>query len=342
VSIKRGLPTSLTMRHDSHYVEEMSRGVVGKNIGRLLPIDKIEPNPEQPRVEIGDLSELSSSIKQKGVLEPLLVKPQNGSWMIIAGERRWRAANLAGLREVPCIELDIDDKNIAEIALIENLQRKDLTIWEEADGLASLSSRFGYTHDEIAKKIGKSRTTVTESMAIANLPDSVRDKCREAKLNAKSTLLEISRQFDEKEMLKLVETIQNKGVVTREKVRKITRPLPKLSTIIKEEKPTDKKIGTSKVEEKPVQNNIAKFNNPAIIPNKSSPTNELTKLMNAPLHNASNRLSATETRKNVFMYADSDGDFSIEIKFLKKAKYELSDVIEALNQTLNFWDKMNR
>ncbi|MCU0238728.1 MAG: ParB N-terminal domain-containing protein [Pyrinomonadaceae bacterium] len=85
MSVKRGLPTNLAMRHDTHYVEEMSRGVVGKNVGRLLPIEKIEPNPEQPRVEIGDLSELTSSIKQKGVLEPLLVKPLNGSWMIIAG-----------------------------------------------------------------------------------------------------------------------------------------------------------------------------------------------------------------------------------------------------------------
>lgn len=341
MSIKRGLPTSLTMRHDSHYVEEMSRGVVGKNVGRLLPIDKIEPNPEQPRVEIGDLNELTNSIKQKGVLEPLLVKPQNGSWMIIAGERRWRAANLAGLREVPCIELDIDEKNIAEIALIENLQRKDLTIWEEADGLAALASKFAYTHEEIAKKIGKSRTTVTESIAIANLPDSVREKCREAKLNAKSTLLEISRQFDEKEMLKLVETIQNKGVTTRENVRKITRPLPKISTIIKEEKQPDKKVEVPKFETKSVQNNITKFNNPSVVPNKSeTPNNELAKLVNAPLHNASNRLTSNDTRKNVFMYVAPNGDFSIEIKFPKKSKYELSDVIQALNQTLNFWDKM--
>ena len=105
--------------------------------GKLFRLIKLSRIPNQPRVEIGDLTELSSSIKQKGVLEPLLVKPnRDGTWMIIAGERRWRAANLAGLREVPCIELDIDEQSIAEIALIENLQRKDLNIWEEADGLA--------------------------------------------------------------------------------------------------------------------------------------------------------------------------------------------------------------
>jgi ParB family chromosome partitioning protein len=218
---KRGLPTGVGLRHDAHYVEELTRA--NRTVGRLLPIDKIEPNPEQPRVEIGDLTELTSSIKEKGVLEPLLVKPdrQSGTWMIIAGERRWRASNLAGLREVPCIELDISDKEVAEIALIENLQRKDLNVWEEADGLAALGSRFGYTHDEIAKKIGKSRTTVTEAMAIAGLPVDIRRKCVAAKINAKSTLLEIARQFDEKAMHQFLERIQNKS---REEIRQAARP----------------------------------------------------------------------------------------------------------------------
>jgi ParB family chromosome partitioning protein len=209
------------LRHDSHYVEELSR--THRSVGRLLPIDKIEPNPEQPRVEIGDLTELTSSIKEKGVLEPLLVKPnhQSGTWMIIAGERRWRASNLAGLREVPCIELDIDEKAVAEIALIENLQRKDLNVWEEADGLAALNTRFGYTHDEIAKKIGKSRTTVTEALTISSLPEDIRRKCAAANLNAKSTLLEIARQFDEKAMHQFLERIQNKN---REEIRQTARP----------------------------------------------------------------------------------------------------------------------
>lgn len=218
---KRGLPTGVGLRHDSHYVEELAR--TNRTVGRLLPIDKIEPNPEQPRVEIGDLTELTGSIKEKGVLEPLLVKPNRvaGTWMIIAGERRWRASNLAGLREVPCIELDIDENEIAEIALIENLQRKDLNVWEEADGLAALGSRFGYTHDEIARKIGKSRTTVTEAMAIAGLPEDIRRKCADAGINAKSTLLEIARQFDEKAMHEFLERIQNK---TREEIRQAARP----------------------------------------------------------------------------------------------------------------------
>ncbi len=198
------------MRHDFHYVEELSRA--NRTVGKILPIDQIEPNPEQPRTEFGDLSELTASIREKGVLEPLLVQPKGtGKWMIIAGERRWRASNLAGLTEVPCIELDIDDHGVAEIALIENLQRKDLTIWEEADGLASLRERFGYTHDDIAKKISKSRTTVTELMSIAGLPQDIRKRCLVAGISSKAALLEVSRQFDEAAMHQHLDVLAGNG-----------------------------------------------------------------------------------------------------------------------------------
>lgn len=225
---KRGLPTEIKMRHDAHYVEEFVK--THRSVGKILPINQIEPNPDQPRVEIGDLTELTSSIKQKGVLEPLLVKPvrETGNWMIIAGERRWRAANLAGLKEVPCIELDLDEKSIAEIALIENLQRKDLTVWEEADGLAALAQMYGYTHDEIAKKISKSRTTVTESMTIAGIPEEIRQRCREENITAKSTLLEIARQFDDAAMLQFVENIALKNL-KREEIRQTVRPQKRIS-----------------------------------------------------------------------------------------------------------------
>jgi ParB family chromosome partitioning protein len=226
------------MRHDSHYVEELTRS--NRSVGKNIPISQIEPNPEQPRVEIGDLTELSSSIKEKGVLEPLLVKPNNdGTWMIIAGERRWRAATQAGLREVPCIELDLDEKGVAEIALIENMQRKDLTVWEEADGLANLASRFGYTHEEISKKIGKSRSTVTESLTIAGLPSDIREKCREMDINAKSTLLEIARQFDEAAMHKFLKDLKEKGF-SRETVRETARPKKNQDVKTKSFKPSNK------------------------------------------------------------------------------------------------------
>src|SRR5215213_8606746 len=196
------------MRHDAHYVEEFVK--THRSIGKIIPIHQIEPNPEQPRSEIGDLTELSNSIRQKSVLEPLLVKPvrETGSWMIIAGERRWRAANLAGLKEVPCIELDIDDKSVAEIALIENLQRKDLTVWEEADGLAALKEKFGYTQEEIAQKISKGRTTVTELLTIAGLPKEIRERCRATNINAKAMLLEVARQFDEPAMFEFLDRVE--------------------------------------------------------------------------------------------------------------------------------------
>lgn len=239
---KRGLPSGIKMRHDAHYVEELARNY--RSIGKIIPIQKIAPNPEQPRVEIGDLSELTSSIQQNGVLEPLLVKPNgDGTWMIIAGERRWRAANLAGLSEVPCIEFDIDEKTIAEIALIENLQRKDLTIWEEADGLAYLSEKFGYTHEEIAKKIGKSRTTVTESMALAGLPKTIRDKCMKSNILAKSILLEIARQFDEQAMHDFVSNIKEQGL-KRDEIRRSA----KASKIIESKDfPLNKKSSNGKI-----------------------------------------------------------------------------------------------
>lgn len=219
---KKGLPTGIKMRHDSHYVEELSR--THRSVGKVIPINRIEPNPEQPRTEIGDLTELAESIRRNGVLEPLLVKPNptEGTWMIIAGERRWRASNLAGLQEVPCIEMNLDDKTVAEIALIENLQRKDLNIWEEADGLKSLAEKFGYTHEEIAKKISKSRTTVTESMTIAGLPENIREQCRQMKISAKSTLLEIARQFDEAAMHQFLEKIRGADK-SREEVRRAAR-----------------------------------------------------------------------------------------------------------------------
>jgi ParB family chromosome partitioning protein len=220
---KRGLPTGLSMRHDAHYVEELAQHRPTP-VGRLIALEKLDPNPEQPRVEIGDLTELTSSIKEKGVLEPLLVKPSrlSGRWMIIAGERRWRAARAAGLREVPCIEMDVDDRAVAEIALIENMQRKDLTAWEEADGLRALCERFGYTHEQVAHKVGKSRSTITEALSVAALPEAIRERCRRADINTKSLLLQIVRQPDEASMMRMAEEIASRGM-TRDDARQARR-----------------------------------------------------------------------------------------------------------------------
>jgi ParB family chromosome partitioning protein len=216
---RRGLPAGLSMRHDAHYVDELTQTTT-THVGRLLPIDKLDPNPDQPRTEIGDLTDLTASIKEKGVLEPLLVKPtRTGRWMIIAGERRWRSAQAAGLTEVPCIEMDVDDSAVAEIALIENMQRKDLTPWEEADGLRALCERFGYTHEEVARKVGKSRSTVTEALSIAAIPDSIREICRACEITSKSLLLQIVRQPDDESMRSIAEQIAAEGL-TRDGARR--------------------------------------------------------------------------------------------------------------------------
>lgn len=201
------------MRHDRHYVEELS-SLRGAPIGKMIAIEKLEPNPQQPRVDMGELEDLIASIKEKGILEPLLVRPADvgGRYMIISGERRYRAGLEAGLREVPCIEMNVDDRNVAEIALIENLQRKDLTAYEEAEGYLALIERFGYTHEEVAQKIGKSRSTVTEALSIAAIPTSIRDKCRAASINSKSLLLQVARQADEESMVGFVQRIAAQGL----------------------------------------------------------------------------------------------------------------------------------
>lgn len=229
--VKRGLPSTLKMRHDRHYVEELSSNL-GAPVGRMVAIERLEPNPGQPRVDFGEIEELVGSIREKGVLEPLLIRPSEvgGRYMIISGERRFRAALEAGLIEVPCIEMDVDECEVAEIALIENLQRKDLTPFEEADGLSVLSERFGYTHEEIAARIGKSRTTVTESLTLAALPAEVRSICLQAGIASKSLLLQIARQPDAAAMLAFVRRIAEQGL-NRDDARKArsnkqSRPQP--------------------------------------------------------------------------------------------------------------------
>jgi len=193
VSKRVGLPITLKMRHDAHYVESLT-SYSGAAVGRMIPVDQIRPNPDQPRKALGDLRELTESIREKGVLEPLLVRfvPREDCFYIISGERRYHASRGAGLREVPCIEKTADDAETLEIGLIENIQRKDLTPFEEADGLYRLSTQFEYTHEDIAKKIGRARSSVTETLSLRNIPESLRKKCVENGINSKSLLLQVA------------------------------------------------------------------------------------------------------------------------------------------------------
>lgn len=205
------------MKHDLHYVEELFHDDSGI-VGRFLPVDSIKPNPDQPRRVIGDLTELVASIREKGVLEPLLVRRFGEGYQIIAGERRWRACKEIGLSLVPCIEKDVDDREMLELALIENLQRKDLSCFEEAEGLQALVERFNYTHAQVAQVIGKSRTSVTESLSLNQIPAEVRDSCRLADITSKSLLLQVVRQPDLESMKRLVHRIVKENL-TREQMR---------------------------------------------------------------------------------------------------------------------------
>jgi ParB family chromosome partitioning protein len=228
MALKRGLPERASMRHDAHFVEELTRRS-GRHIGSMLPLAMVEPNAEQPRTSLGNIEELAASIREKGVLEPILVRAlAPNRYQIISGERRYRAATLAGLDEIPAIELDVDDKETLEIALIENIQRKDLTAFAEAEGLYILQQKFGYTHERISQVIGKSRTTVTETLLINDIPDRIRVLCREAGIANKSLLVQIARAADEEAMEEVVRRVAA-GESSRDDVRRQTaaKPEPK-------------------------------------------------------------------------------------------------------------------
>ena len=223
VARKRGLPVRVKMRHDTHFVEELTARHETP-VGRMIPLSAIEPDPGQPRSTMGDLDDLVASIRDKGVLEPILVRPRPGGpsevtggpsgvlFRIISGERRYRAAQEAGLYEVPAIEMDLTDQEALEIALIENLQRKDLTPFEEAEGYRMLAESHGYTHEEISEAVGKSRTVVTESFSLLQMPPRVRDTVQALGITSKSLLLEVLKAGSEEEMIDLLEEVARRGL----------------------------------------------------------------------------------------------------------------------------------
>ncbi len=173
---------------------------LGRGLGALIPkkaifaggrtivnidIAKIYPNPRQPRTEFPKdaLKELADSIKEQGVIEPILTRMRAGRYELVAGERRWRAAKLAGLTLVPSIIKDFTDEQSLEIALIENLQREDLNPMDEAEGYALLIKEFKITQEQVAKKVGKNRSTVTNMLRVLTLPDKIKQSLREEEIS---------------------------------------------------------------------------------------------------------------------------------------------------------------
>ncbi len=166
---------------------DFSEEIAGKSPYQLLPIYKVEPNPEQPRRDFDEeeLQALSESIALHGIIQPLTVREMaNGYYQIIAGERRWRAARLANLNEIPAIVIEADDRKVTELALIENLQRQDLNPIEEALGYQKLVDDYGITKEEASQRVGKSRSAVSNAMRLLTLPTDIIDMIREGKLSA--------------------------------------------------------------------------------------------------------------------------------------------------------------
>ena len=172
---KRGLGRGLSaLMADVNEAEKATVESVVSGV-RMVPIEQIKPNPDQPRKRFtqDDLDDLAASISEKGVIQPLIVREKDGGFEIVAGERRWRAAQMAKLHELPVILRDFDDMEVLEVAIIENIQRADLNAIEEAVGYRQLMDKFGHTQEKMAEALGKSRSHIANLLRLLQLPDDV-------------------------------------------------------------------------------------------------------------------------------------------------------------------------
>ena len=191
-SLGRGLSSLLSETQidlnndqDMNFVEEPNNIKRSKTLS-LIPIEKIQPNRNQPRKTFSEeeLTELKNSIESKGLLQPIIVREKGGNFEIVAGERRWRAAQLAQLHEIPALIKELTDIEVLEIAIIENIQRSNLNPYEEALGYKQLLEKFNYTQEELASNLGKSRVYITNLTRLLNLPDSVLKFLKDGTLTA--------------------------------------------------------------------------------------------------------------------------------------------------------------
>lgn len=192
-----------------------------------LRLSEIEPNKDQPRKVFSEesLNELADSIKEHGVLQPLLVRPlSSGGYQLVAGERRWRASRMAGLREVPVVIRDMDEEQAMEIALIENLQREDLNAIEEASGYKLLMERYGMTQEQVAKRVGKSRPAVANALRLLHLPEKVMEMVEEGEVSPghARALLAFDNQDQILEVAKKVKT----GKYSVRDIEKMSKEVP--------------------------------------------------------------------------------------------------------------------
>jgi ParB family chromosome partitioning protein len=202
---------------------------------RTLPVTSLHPNRFQPRARFDEtaIEDLAASVRAQGIIQPLVVTPEGEGYAIIAGERRWRAAQKAGLEAVPVVVRQVaDDRELLELALVENLQRSDLNPIEEAEAYAALQEKFGLSQEEVATRVGKARTTVTNVLRLLRLPDEVLDLLREGRLTAGQArpLLGIE---DIDEQVRLADRAVRDGLSARDVERLASAP--------REERPKPKK-----------------------------------------------------------------------------------------------------
>ncbi|MCR4428086.1 MAG: ParB/RepB/Spo0J family partition protein [Caldiserica bacterium] len=215
----------------------MTKRGLGKGLGALIPGSELEvggelleipltsifPSPLQPREDFGGeaLEELVSSVKQHGVVHPVLVRPRGQNYELIAGERRWRAAQLAGLSNIPAIVKELDDLQALEVSLVENIQREDLNPLEVARGLKELMEKFHLTQEEAAEKIGKSRSEVSNLLRLLNLPPPVKNSLKAGKISYGQARALLSLE-NEEEMVKALRMVEEKKLTVRQTEKMVT------------------------------------------------------------------------------------------------------------------------
>ena len=231
-----------------------------------IPVTNLVPNSTQPRkqFDIDRLRALEDSIRDHGVLQPIIVRPKNGQYEIVAGERRWRASRDAGLETVPCIVRELDDRENMLMALIENMQREDLNPVEEAEAFQEMTDAYGLTHEEISKTVGRSRPYITNSLRLLKLPEQIRDYVS-GKLLSGGHARALAGVSDEEQMIRYAEKCVEKNMSVRElekMIRDAAKPKPEKKTkreeILAEEERLTRSLG-SKVGIREGKNNKGKI-----------------------------------------------------------------------------------
>ena len=217
---------------------------------RTLPVASLHPNRFQPRTYFDEaaIEDLVASVRAQGIIQPLVVTPEGEGYAIIAGERRWRAARQAGLDAVPVVIRQVtDDREMLELALVENLQRSDLNPIEEAEAYAALQEKFGLSQEEVATRVGKARTTVTNALRLLRLPDEVLDLLREGRLTAGQARPLLGIQ-DPEEQIRLADRAVRDGLSARDLERLATDPQPQEKPKPKPDRPVE--VHTAAAEER--------------------------------------------------------------------------------------------